>query len=365
MCFGDNGGPSVTLDGKEVGRINPDLTTGLNLTLARPLTENRDGAFLGIQKSGPFDVSGGIARRWMTEPVNPNGRSNSDVLKPYWNGDDVTGRPRDMWFIDLPLRLSEVEVALFASPFRHLATKPDNDGKLVRELRKASGSTSDSYPWWQPWRPRPEMRARIESLARYIVTPEYAQHRMFVWLSYPVLPDKNLIVIPREDDLMFGLLQNRFHVAWALRKGGDLEDRPRYTHTSIFATFPFPEGMTPDVDVERARALRAAEAIETAAQRLDELREAWLNPPDLVERVPEVVPGYPDRILPRNPEAAAILKKRTLTNLYNERPAWLDNTHRDLDAAVAAAYGWPADIAEEEALARLLALNLERAAAGR
>jgi type II restriction/modification system DNA methylase subunit YeeA len=95
------------------------------------------------------------------------------------------------------------------------------------------------------------------------------------------------------------------------------------------------------------------------------LREAWLNPPDLVERVPEVAPGYPDRIVPINPKAAAILKTRTLTNLYNERPAWLDNAHRDLDAAVASAYGWPTDIAEEEALARLLALNLERAAAGR
>jgi hypothetical protein len=83
-----------------------------------------------------------------------------------------------------------------------------------------------------------------------------------------------------------------------------------------------------------------------------------------VERVPEVVPGYPDRILPVDPKAAAILKTRTLTNLYNQRPAWLDNAHRDLDAAVAGAYGWPADISEEDALARLLALNLERAAAG-
>jgi hypothetical protein len=73
------------------------------------------------------------------------------------------------------------------------------------------------------------------------------------------------------------------------------------------------------------------------------LREAWLNPPDLVERVPEVVPELPDRIVPVSPKATAILKKRTLTNLYNERPAWLDNAHRDLDAAVAAAYGWPAD----------------------
>src|SRR6266404_5713877 len=106
-----------------------------------------------------------------------------------------------------------------------------------------------------------------------------------------------------------------------------------------------------------------AVAIAEAARRLNELREAWLNPPDLVERVPEVVPGFPDRIVPKNPEAAAALKTRTLTRLYNERPAWLDNAHRDLDAAVAAAYGWPADISEEDALARLLELNLARASA--
>jgi hypothetical protein len=80
--------------------------------------------------------------------------------------------------------------------------------------------------------------------------------------------------------------------------------------------------------------------------------------------VPEVVPGFPDRIVPVSPKAAQILKKRTLTNLYNERPAWLDNAHRELDGAVGAAYGWPAKIREEEVLARLLELNRERAAAG-
>ncbi len=129
--------------------------------------------------------------------------------------------------------------------------------------------------------------------------------------------------------------------------------------------FPFPNGLTPNIPAAEYADDPRAIAIAKAARRLNELREAWLNPRDLVERVPEVVPGYPDRILPVGPKAAAVLKKRTLTNLYNDRPAWLDNAHRDLDTAVAAAYGWPADIAEEEALARLLALNLERAAAGR
>lgn len=82
------------------------------------------------------------------------------------------------------------------------------------------------------------------------------------------------------------------------------------------------------------------EAIAQAARRLNELRENWLNPPEWVERVPEVVPGYPDRLLPR-PGHEKDLKARTLTNLYNQRPAWLVNAHRALDEAVAAAYGWP------------------------
>ena len=108
-------------------------------------------------------------------------------------------------------------------------------------------------------------------------------------------------------------------------------------------------------------------AIAAAAKALVDARDRWLNPPELVDIVPEVVPGFPDRIVPRNPAAAAILKKRTLTNLYNTRGtpegAWLDNLHRALDAAVAAAYGWPADISTDEALARLLALNHARAPA--
>jgi type II restriction/modification system DNA methylase subunit YeeA len=132
-----------------------------------------------------------------------------------------------------------------------------------------------------------------------------------------------------------------------------------------FETYPFPEGLTPNVPASDYADDPRAIAIAEVARRLNELREAWLNPPDLVERISEVVPGYPDRIVPVSPKAAAILKTRTLTNLYNERPTWLENAHRELDAAVAAAYGWPMDIAEEEALPRLLALNLERAALGR
>ena len=151
-----------------------------------------------------------------------------------------------------------------------------------------------------------------------------------------------------------------------------LEDRPRYTPTTTFETFPFPEGLTPNIPAADYAGDPRAQRIAAAAKRLDELRRAWLNPPDLVDIAPEITPTaapgeaprrYPDRILPKNAEAAVKLKARTLTNLYNERPRWLADAHDALDRAVAAAYGWPEDIATDDALARLLALNLERARA--
>ena len=99
-----------------------------------------------------------------------------------------------------------------------------------------------------------------------------------------------------------------------------------------------------------------AQAIASAARRLVELRDRWLNPPELVEWVEEPVPGYPPRPVPRDEKATA-LRRRTLTNLYNTRPQWLLDAHAQLDAAVAAAYGWPSDITNDVALRKLLARN--------
>ena len=102
--------------------------------------------------------------------------------------------------------------------------------------------------------------------------------------------------------------------------------------------------------------LFSSEALE--AHRLVELRDRWLNPPEWVEWVDEPVPGYPKRPVPRNEDAARALKKRTLTSLYNARPQWLAAAHAALDAAVASAYGWPADITADDALRELPVLNL-------
>ena len=151
-----------------------------------------------------------------------------------------------------------------------------------------------------------------------------------------------------------------------MRLGTSLEDRPRYTPTTCFETFPFPEGLTPNLKPAQYTNPQAG-IIAAAAKRLNELRTNWLNPPEWVDVVPEVVAGYPDRIVAK-PEFAKAIKARTLTNLYNARAKgevqWLEDAHRALDAAVAAAYGWadytPA-MADEEILRRLLTLNLARA----
>ena len=98
-----------------------------------------------------------------------------------------------------------------------------------------------------------------------------------------------------------------------------------------------------------------SEALE--ARRLVELRDRWLNPPEWVAWIDEPVPGYPKRPIPRDEDAARALKKHTLTNLYNARPQWLVDAHTTLDATVAAAYGWSADISDDDALRELLVLN--------
>lgn len=357
------------LNGTFVEHINPNLTAGIDTSSAPALRDNRGASMLGIQKSGPFDVAGELARAWLLQPLNPNGQCNSSVLKPYWNGDDVTSRPRDVWLIDLPRGLRVGEASLFEAPFTHLATTPydvnDPDLGSLSAVRATARDNHARTQWWEPYWPRPEMRRRVEALSRYIVTPETSEHRLFVWLRFPIIPDKNLIVIAKDDDATFGILHSRIHEIWATMQGNRMGvgNQRRYNNLTTFETFPFPEGLTPNIPAAAYADDPRAIAIAKAAARLNELRENWLNPADLVRREPEVVPGYPDRILPVSPEAEKELKKRTLTNLYNARPTWLANAHKTLDEAVAAAYGWPADLPDDEVLARLFALNQERAAA--
>lgn len=351
------------LDGQPVREVFTNLTapTGeshVNLTKAQCLGENRNVAFMGDTKGGAFDIPGELAREWLRLPLNPNGRPNADVLRSWVNGMDVTRRPRDKWIIDFPHGLDEKRSSLYEAPFAHVLTS-------VRPFRESADRRKSGESWWHHVRPRPEMRSAIDRCDRFLATPTVAKFRLFVWLLRDVVPDHQLIAIARDDDTTFGILHSRFHEAWSLRLGTWLGkgNDPRYTPSTTFETFPFPEGMAPDIPAVSYVDDPRAVAVAAAAKDLNEKRETWLNPPDLVRCVPEVVPGYPDRTLAVSESAGRQLRKRTLTNLYNERPAWLDHLHRALDATVAAAYGWSESLTDDEVIERLFELNQERARA--
>jgi len=391
---------TAVLDGFQVFSISTSLTPiaedaeNDRSNFPAALAQNADCALQGPTKGGSFEVSGAQARDWLLHSPNPNRKSSAEVLLPWFNGASITGRSGDEWIVDFS-EYSLAEASLYEAPFRHVEVH-------VRPGKLAQARESRRHRWWLFNETAPKLRLVASALPRLLVTPEVSKHRLWCWLPTPVCADKNLVVVVRSDDVTFGVLQSRIHSLWALRYGTSLENRPRYTSTTTFRTFPFPEGLTPadtahqttevidggalipagisasnvppaqkgqaPAAMNKVAVRAAAEAIARAAKRLNDLREAWLNPPEWTQRVPEVTPlgvtvsPYPDRILPKDGFEKE-LAERTLTKLYNLRPAWLDAAHKELDAAVAAAYGWgdySTDMPDEEILKHLLALNLQR-----
>ncbi len=383
VCFGHSK-QAPMLVGRQVALITADLSDGgtSDLTTVRVLSENRLTSFEGTKKYGDFDVDGVVARDWLGSP-NPHSLSNSLVVKPWRNGQDIGRRPSDKWIIDFGTDMLEGQAALFDKPFAHVL-------RFVKPERLKVRRERTTRLWWLHEEARVSMRKALHALNRYVATSRVSKHRFFVFLHASVLPDTRLNVIARADDCTFGLLSSRVHEAWslALASKHGVGNDPTYNSKSCFETFPFPAGLTPaDTSDQQTEALADgalipaglspqapirtwASEIARAAKRLNDLRETWLNPPEWTDRVPEVIPlgmdhsPYPDRILPKLGFEKE-LAERTLTKLYNQRPAWLGAAHEALDLAVARAYGWadytPA-MADEEILKRLLALNLERSA---
>ena len=357
VCGSSTPHQDKTLDGHSVSQISPSLKEDA----FRPtrIRAQRDIIFRGPPKIGPFDIPGDVARAWLKRPLNPNGLSNSTVLRPLWIANDIVRRPSDRWIVDFA-DMSESDAELFEAPFTYTSEN-------VRPVRQANRRAGRRENWWLHGETIPALRRAMSEYERIIVTPMVSKHRIFVWMPVSILPDQRLMAICRDDDVTFGVLHSKLHHAWTLATCSwhGVGNDPVYNAGNVFETFPFPEGLTPDIPATDYADDPRGRKIAAAAARLNELRDAWLNPPDLVVREPEVVPGYPDRILPRDEEAAKELKKRTLTNLYNARPQWLANAHAVLDEAVADAYGWGDDwraglLTDDEILARLFRLNQER-----
>ncbi|MGJ3241201.1 MAG: class I SAM-dependent DNA methyltransferase, partial [Anaerolineae bacterium] len=343
----DNGAETEkTLEGVPVTTINADLTSTVDVTIAQKLSENADLSFVGIQKTGAFDITRKQAEKFIKEK-NASGLNNSDVIRPTANAKDIVREHTDTWIIDfneMPLE----QARYYEAPFQYIVenVKPEREKNRRKRTREN---------WWIHGESRPGMRNAVKDLDKFIITPLVAKHRVFVWENTRLLPSNLLIAIARDDDYFFGVLHSTLHEVWSLRMGTSLEDRPRYTPTTTFETFPFPY-----VPGQEDSTSEAYQAISACARQLHQEREAWLNPPNA---------------------SKSALKHRTLTNLYNALAVFrgqdsmkikpeagdfaprLAELHDALDQAVCSAYGWEPDmLQDEEAILRhLLALNLARA----
>ncbi|MDO8722539.1 MAG: N-6 DNA methylase [Syntrophales bacterium] len=363
VCFGQGG--STRLDGNPVAAIHADLTGSTqgdessDLTQALPLPANKGRSFFGLCMAGPFKVDTATALKWLKESGNPNGRPNSDVVRPIYNGSDITRRWAGNWVVDFA-GMDLPAAADYLAPFAYVENK-------VKPIRITNNRAARAEKWWQHGEKRPALRVSLHGLTHYIATPETAKHRFFVKFPVEVAPEHSLIVIPRQDDATLGILSSRIHRVWSLAKGGRMGfgNDPRYNASLTFETFPFPPGF--DLKAKAAPDGEPFTVIAEAAADLDAWREKWLNPEGWLdwESTPEEQSaGFPPRPVPK-PEYASAWKKRTLTNLYNEMPAWLKLRQEKLDRAVAAAYGWEdytPDMSDGDILRHLLALNLERGA---
>jgi hypothetical protein len=359
--FDDGSQTDRYLDDISAHTINADLTPSVDLTQARVLRENPHISFIGVQPGGAFDLPESEAQDFIQK-----NRKNADVLRPYYNAADVTGRWSHRWIIDFWDADTPEEAAKYPEVFQIVVEK-------IKPEREKNRDRASRETWWKHQRPRYEMRDALNGLNRYLVTPMTAKYRLFTWMDKNALASNLLVVIAVEDDYFFGVLHSYLHEVWSLRRGSWLGkgNDPRYTPSTIFETFPFPA--SPGKEKHDSAEYQA---IAAAAQQLHEERELWLNPPELIALGAEA--------------DGKTLRERTLTNLYNAFMAQrtgqtngerltaaardfaprLVHLHDTLDNAVLAAYGWQ-DLAaslrtlegDEELLRRLLVLNLERAQA--
>ena len=398
------------LDGLFVSTVNANLTAHADLTVATQLVSTQQIRWsVGTQKGGDFDMDWPTARQILTAPsvtTEPILR----VVRPWLSGIDVTKRRRGKWIIYFDPEKNMSDCARFERPFEYARqhVKPFRDTVRRESYRKN---------WWLHQEPRAGLDGSLRQLSRFIATPMVTKYRVFAWFESPMIPDKQVTVFCRADDYFFGVLHSSIHELWARRMGTQLrevESGFRYTPTTCFETFPLPwapgkepppttevatssssdtpspdfgipspspgspcpsprihAGRTPPDVITAAHAANAAvqlyQRISDAARDLNEQRERWLNPPEWIEPIAATVDAEDD-FSDVPPEARELirqsaimaraaqdknLKRRTLTNLYNERPTWLRLAHERLDRAVLAAYAavdpegdWSPDWAE-------------------
>ncbi|WP_051609288.1 class I SAM-dependent DNA methyltransferase [Fodinicurvata fenggangensis] len=333
----EEGARALRFDTRQ-GRIHADLTIGPDVSGTHALKANDGLCCPGVKLHG----SGFIVTPEEAEALGLGRRPGLEQhIRPYRNGRDLMGRPREVMVIDLYGLSAREVLARYPEVYQWVSDrlKPTRDG------RKGTTSDSDQYAkdWWLFGKTRPELRRALSGLPRYIATVETAKHRVFQFLEAEILPDNMLVNIALEDAFFLGVLSSRIHVVWALSSGGTLEDRPRYNKSRCFDPFPFPDATEAQQDEIRA-----------LAERLDAFRkERQAEQPDLsLTQMYNVLEALrAGRALSDSEQA---IHEKGLVSV-------LRDLHDQLDAAVAAAYGWPRELSDEAILERLVALNRTRA----
>lgn len=330
-------GPVILFTEKE-GRINADLTVGVDVAGAVPTRGNAGLSSRGMMLFGSgFMVTPHEAEHLGLGRI-PSLKSH---IRPYLNGRDLMARSRGLLAIDM-FGLSSDEVRQrYPSVYQHLLStvKPERDVNRDLDIRRR---------WWLFGRTRDDIRPALANLCRYIATVETAKHRVFQFIDASILPDNMLVAIGLSDGYSLGVLSSRFHAQWALRAGGWLGvgNDPRYSKSRCFDPFPFPAA----TDAQKS-------TIGAIAEELDAHRKSVLDEHDHLTLTG--LYNVLERLRAGTRPADLTPKERRIFD--DGLVLILKELHDRLDIAVASAYGWPGDLAEEEILARLVALNRERA----
>jgi hypothetical protein len=314
------------------GRIQSDITIGVRLSESHELTSNSGLSFMGV-----IPVGLGFVLEPSEIPSLGFKLGNlPPVIRPYLNGRDLTGESRAMFIIDF-FGLTQLEARQKYPSLMQIVID------RVKSFRDTVARKNHGEYWWIYGEARPGMRKALAGLPYYIGTAETAKHRCFQFVPSSVLPDQKIRVIASSDAFVLGVLSSRAHVCWALAIGGTLEDRPVYNNTTCFDRYPFP--LCGEAEKERIRKL--AEELDAHRKRVQARHGLTLT--GLYNVLAKIRAGE------KLTDKEKLIHDAGLVSV-------LKQLHDDLDAAVFAAYGWPATLTDAEILERLVALNTERAA---
>ena len=335
---GDGEGIAVDLIMRR-GVLHADLTAGANVAGTVPLQANSGLCATGVKLHGDGFLVPKEQVSWLGLGSTPGLEQH---VRQFRNGRDLAATPRGVQAIDLfGLTADEVQ-SKYPEVYQWLLER-------VKPERDAKANTKDGAGyaklWWVFGKPRQELRKAIAGLPRYVATVRTAKHRVFQFLASEIIAESKIVVVASDDAFVLGVLSSSLHETWSLAAGGWLGvgNDPTYNHTDCFNKFPFPSAS----DEQKQRICNIAERLDTHRKRQQELHPG-LGLTDMYNVLAKLRFG----------EALSAKEK---INHEQGLVSVLRQLHDDLDAAVAEAYGWPADLTDEEILVRLVALNAERA----